>query len=78
MIKFTMTLTHAVLNQAIEVAAANYFSCYYSEKQGCTFVMSTGTTVIPVKESPEQVTEEYGKAARNIYKTTLQATNAEG
>lgn len=61
-----MQLTHAALNQIIDVSTANYWTCYYSESQKATLVISIGTAVIPVKESPEQVREAYVKGLHGL------------
>lgn len=74
-----MQLTHAALNQVIDVSTANYWTCYYSESQKATLVMSIGTAVIPVKESPAQVREAYAKATKGIHhKAAVQAASDEG
>ena len=62
-----MTLTHAVLNQQLDIATANYLTCYVSTNQGCTMLLSTGTTVIPVKETPAQVKELYEQAIKRLH-----------
>jgi hypothetical protein len=56
-------LTHATLNVPLTLVSSNIFGAYYSEGIKATLVLSTGTTVVPVKESVKQVEELIGKPA---------------
>jgi hypothetical protein len=50
-------LTHAVLGIKIIIFAHQIFGAYWSESQKASMLLSTGSTVVPVKENIEQLTK---------------------
>lgn len=46
---------HANLHRPVSIDVFQYFGCYRSADHQATFLMSTGSTIIPVKESVEEV-----------------------
>lgn len=71
-----MLLTHANLNQQINVPVLPVATWYYSDSQKCTLICSIAATVVPVKESPEQVKEAYERGIQGL--AALQGIKAAG
>lgn len=71
-----MQLTHANLNQVIDVPVLPVATWYWSESQKCTLICSVAATVVPVKESQAQVREAYVKGLHSL--AALQGTKTAG
>jgi hypothetical protein len=53
---YVINLTHGNLDKAVSVAVPLAFAWFHSPGSNCTHIYASGGSVIPVKESPEEVT----------------------
>ena len=62
MLPRTITLTHANLNEKIEIAVALVAGFYHSPGHKCTHVVASGGAIFPALESVEEVKRLYNGA----------------